>query len=134
MRRSHTLRGTTSRAFKDCLDKTFLSMERTAGPKEGQGLPRGHLASWSQNQGLLWHTPFLKSKGSSIQQAFTQCILGSWDHGQKEEQGTESQAPALSLCGAWARHCPPLGLFYHLSRVNFWASWVVVKAKEIITG
>lgn len=125
-----TLRVTDSRAFRDCLHKTFLSMEGTAGPKEGQGLPRGRLASWPQNSGLLWHTPFLKSRGSSIQQTFAQCIPSSWDRGRKEEQGTESGSGTKSLWGLGKSLPSSRPQFYHLLRVNFWASWVVVKVKE----
>lgn len=64
-------------------------MEGTAGAREGQGLPKGYLARWLQNQDSSG-TIYLKSKGSSIQQTFIQCILGSWHCGQKEEPWTES--------------------------------------------
>lgn len=43
--------GGASRACKDRLRQTSLSMEGTAGAREGQGLPKGYLARWLQNRG-----------------------------------------------------------------------------------
>ena len=107
--RSHTLRVRANRAFKDHPHQTSLPTEGRAGPREGQELPQGHSAGWLQNPGLLRH-PCPKSKVSSIQRTFIQSILRSRHCGLKEEHWTESQAPALSHCVAWASHCPSLGL------------------------
>lgn len=66
-----------------------LSIYGMDSSAQGQELPKSYLASWLQNQDSSG-TPHLKSKGSSIQQTFIQCILGSWHRGQKEEHWTES--------------------------------------------
>lgn len=125
------LRVRVSRAFKDHLHQTSLPKQGTVG--RGRNSPKATwLVGFRAQDSSRIQSP--KCKSSSTQQLPPSASWVPSTTGKRRSTGLRVSSSTKSLCGL-SKSLPFSGpRFYHLPRVNFCASWVVMKVKEASPG